>query len=71
MKVKDIMTTEVEKITPDTDIKDAVKRLGTDKIRRVPVIEKNELVGMLSIGDIATQSGFNTEIAEAICEISK
>lgn len=71
MKVKDIMTTEVEKITPDTDIKDAVKRLGTDKIRRVPVIEKNELVGMLSIGDIATQSGFNAEIAEAICEISK
>ena len=48
-----------------------MKRLGTDKIRRVPVIEKNELVGMLSIGDIATQSGFNTEIAEAICEISK
>ncbi|UKI36389.1 MAG: hypothetical protein L6V93_21205 [Clostridiales bacterium] len=62
----------MKKITPDTDIK---RRGETARYRqnqtRARDREKNELVGMLSIGDIATQSGFNTEIAEAICEISK
>ncbi len=71
IKVKDIMTTDVEKIAPDADVKEAVKKLSIDKIRRIPVVEKNELVGMLSIGDIATQNTFSAEIADAICEISK
>lgn len=71
MKVKDIMTTEVEKTAPDADVKDVIKQLGAGKIRRIPVVEKNELVGMLSIGDIASQNAFNAEIADAICEISK
>ena len=40
------------------------------QIRRLPVIEDDKLVGMLSIGDIAISSYSDEEISEAFCEIS-
>ena len=53
-KVSDIMNTNIVKTTPDTAIEDALDVMERNKIRRLPVIEDNKLVGMLSIGDLAT-----------------
>ena len=52
-KVSDIMNTKIIKTTPDTEIDDALETMKKNQIRRLPVIENNKIVGILSIGDIA------------------
>ena len=52
-KVSDIMNTKVIKTTPDTDINDALETMKKNQIRRLPVIEDEKIVGILSMGDIA------------------
>ena len=47
------MNTNVIKTTPDTEIGAALETMEKNQIRRLPVIEDNKIVGMLSIGDIA------------------
>ncbi len=52
-KASDIMTTKVIKTTPDTEIDEATNTMSHNQIRRLPVIENNQIVGMLTIGDLA------------------
>ena len=50
--VRDIMTTEVPTVHPHDDIEECME-LFTDKhIRHLAVMEKDKLVGVVSIGDI-------------------
>ena len=50
--VRDIMTDDPIFVTPDTKIEECMK-LMTDKfIRHLPVLENNQLVGLVSIGDL-------------------
>ena len=70
-EVKDIMTSDVKMATPDMDVGAATDIMAKAQIRRLPVVDDNKLVGMVSIGDIATINGkFNTEAAETLSEIS-
>lgn len=52
-KVSDIMNTKIIKTTPDTEIDEAIETMKKNQIRRLPVIENNKIIGVLSIGDIA------------------
>ena len=52
-KVSDIMNTKIIKTTPDTDIDEALETMKKNQIRRLPVIENNKIIGILSMGDIA------------------
>jgi len=52
-KVSDIMNTNIIKTTPDTEIDEALQTMKKNQIRRLPVIENNKIVGILSMGDIA------------------
>jgi predicted transcriptional regulator len=64
------MTTNVITVNPDTDINTATKLMAEQQIRRLPVVENDKLVGMVSLGDLATNMNWNTEISEALSEIS-
>lgn len=50
--VKDVMTKKIVTIEPDVDIYDALIRMKSQRVRRLPVIYKNKLVGMLTQNDI-------------------
>lgn len=69
--VRDVMTGQVNTATPDMDVDEVTKMMATHKIRRVPVVENNQLVGMVSLGDIAVDNKFNFEASEALVEISR
>ena len=71
MTAEDIMTRNVVTASPDDNIYDIYKKMALKKIRRIPIVANNKLVGMVSIADIAVTRKFDTEIAEAISEISK
>ncbi len=47
-----LMVRDPETVSPRTDIKTALKIMLEKRYRRLPVVEKNELVGLLSVPDI-------------------
>jgi CBS domain-containing protein len=51
-RVKDIMTREVITITPDWSVNETMQLMTTKFIRHIPVLENDELLGIVSIGDV-------------------
>ena len=65
-----LMSNRVYSVRPEADLNSALALMKKQQIRRLPVIEEEKLVGMISIGDIAVRSGYMQEMSEAISEIS-
>ena len=51
-KVEEIMTSNPLTVAPDAPILEAASYMGLKIFRRIPVVDRQKLVGMLSIGDI-------------------
>jgi CBS domain-containing protein len=72
LPVTDIMTKDVVGCSEEDDVFDALKTMGQNKIRRMPVVnDQDHLVGVVSMSDIAEQmrSGINSmfdEMSKAI-----
>jgi CBS domain-containing protein len=71
LAVEEIMSRNVEWITPQEPLHTAALRMARRQIRRLPVVENGNLVGMLSLGDLAIQGDDKMEAAEALEEISR
>ena len=56
--VGDVMSTDVRTCYSNQDLDEVMDTMGDVQIRRVPVIDENskQLVGIVSLGDIATKS---------------
>jgi CBS domain-containing protein len=50
--VKEIMTSKVFVIAPDTSIQECMALMTEQRIRHLPVLESDKLVGVISIGDV-------------------
>jgi CBS domain-containing protein len=51
-KVKEIMTTLVVSVNPDTRIHECMALMTEKRIRHLPVLDGEKLVGVVSIGDV-------------------
>ena len=51
-RVSDIMTSPVFSVGPNDTVDDCMRIVTTKRIRHLPVIEDNELKGIVSIGDL-------------------
>jgi CBS domain-containing protein len=69
--VRDVMTGQITTASPDMEVEDVTRMMSERKIRRVPVVENNMIVGMVSLGDIAADNRFDFEASAALSEISK
>jgi CBS domain-containing protein len=49
----DIGTFDLETVSPDDDVRQVIKEMREDDIRRVPVVEDGTAIGILSLGDLA------------------
>ena len=58
-KASDIMTCNVYCCSSDTDVKEAENIMSTEKIRRIPIVDNNKIVGILTLGDISQASYIN------------
>lgn len=52
MKVKDRMSTNVKTATMDTSLNEALRMMQDYKIRRLPIMEKTRLVGIVTLTDL-------------------
>jgi CBS domain-containing protein len=68
--VSDIMSTNVVSVSPTDEVSTAASLMSNEKIRRLPVVDKGRVAGMLSLGDIAKSRSFNMEAARALTDIS-
>ncbi|MGN6183316.1 MAG: CBS domain-containing protein [Thermoanaerobaculia bacterium] len=72
LRVNEIMTKSVRTVREDADVNDVLQTMGNAEIRRVPVVNQNdELVGIVSIGDIATTTNQSGRIGKAVEDISE
>lgn len=69
-RVGDIMTRGVITVADNAYVGEAARLMADAQIRRLPVIKGGELVGMLSLADLARNTDCDTEAAAALTEIS-
>ncbi|HET7675503.1 MAG TPA: CBS domain-containing protein [Gammaproteobacteria bacterium] len=50
--VRDLMTAEVYTVDPETGIEDCMALMTNRRIRHLPVLERQQLIGIISIGDV-------------------
>ena len=50
--IRRVMSTPLISISPTTDIQDAIDLMKTKKIRKLPVIEDDEVVGMIVASEV-------------------
>ena len=71
VRLGDIATSrELATVTPDTQLHDARALMGERRIRRLPVVKDDRLVGVLSLGDVAVGSASTRAVGEVLAEIS-
>lgn len=81
IRVDKVMSKPVTSISPDSDIIEAARLMTKNKIRRLPVVEHGNLVGIITTSDISaispelaetvtrTEVPAGEEIEESVCEV--
>ncbi len=59
----EIMTCNVCSCNQNDDICDVENKMATNQVRRIPVLDNNKVIGILTLGDLAH---YNEEIGEEI-----
>ncbi len=69
-RVGDVMSTDVRTCSATQSVEEVLAEMGSVQIRRVPVVDQasHSLVGIVSLGDMATKQSKGTE--QALEEIS-
>ena len=71
VKVADICTSSPVTVTPDMKLSQARELMEQHKVRRLPVMKGEELVGVLSLGDVAWADASTREVGEALQAVSE
>ncbi len=69
--VEQVMSRDVATISPGATVEEAAKLMASEQIRRLPVVENGELVGIVSLGDLAVRKSHEDEAGEALSRISE
>jgi CBS domain-containing protein len=64
--VSEIMTTKLVTVDPEMSLKDAARLMSTHKIRRLPVVKQNKLVGIVVASDFVRNLGKKTVTEEIL-----
>jgi CBS domain-containing protein len=69
-KVSEIMTKDVIVGQPDMDISEATRIMIKNKVKKLPIIEKNHLVGIVTVTDIACATDIDKRTMELVDALS-
>lgn len=67
----EILTRVVTTVTPDAQLSEAREVMAEQRIRRLPVVKDGELVGILSLGDVALADASKRAVGETLEEVSE
>ena len=69
--VREIVTGNVVAARPDMSTREAAELMSEHQVRRLPVIENDQLVGIVSIGDLAVKEGRDSRVGDTLQHISE
>jgi CBS domain-containing protein len=69
-RVGEVASTDLETVSPDDDLDVALRKMASVKVRRLPVVEGDRLVGVVSQADVARQ-GDDRETGQVVEQISQ
>ena len=70
-RVRDAMTPDVQYVFDDSDVQEAARKMQSEQIRRVVVLNRDKrLVGIVSLGDLATREQVENVDEEVLEEVS-
>ena len=71
-RVNELMTKSVRSVREDASVNEALEMMSNAEIRRVAVVNSNdELVGIVSLGDIASQTNQDGKVGQTVENISE
>ena len=71
-KVRDVMTQDVITCYEDEDVEQAERLMQSRQVRRVLVLNRDKrLVGIVSLGDLATEAGDQGQPGEVLKKVSE
>ena len=71
-RVTELMTRSVRSVREDASVNEALELMNSAEIRRVAVVNHNdELVGIVSLGDIASQTNQDGKVGKTVETISE
>jgi CBS domain-containing protein len=63
-RVGDVCSPDPACLSPDDDVESAVRLVRERAVRRIPIVEGNRPVGVLSIGDLAIERDSRSALAD-------
>ena len=72
IRVSQVMTKNVRTVKDDAAVDEVLRIMSSEDIRRLPIVnEGNELVGIVSIGDVAMKTERDDKVGKVVENISK
>jgi len=69
--VTEVMSRDLVTLSPNDSVQKAADVMARHQIRRLPVVENGRLVGMVALGDLATNRYSDESAGRALGEISE
>ncbi|MPW25708.1 CBS domain-containing protein [Alkalibaculum sp. M08DMB] len=69
-KCGDIMTSNVATASPESSVDEISQIMSERQVKRVPIVEQEHMVGMVSLGDLAQTKGQKREAGSALKDIT-
>jgi CBS domain-containing protein len=70
VRAKDIMSSPIITIEPDSSVEDAAKLMAKKRIKKLAVMDKNKILGILSTSDIVRANPTQLGILQELLKIS-
>ncbi|MEH7444631.1 CBS domain-containing protein [Bacillus sp. JJ1122] len=70
-KVEAVMSNHLVTATPDMSTQEATKLMAQHKVRRLPVVDGDKLIGIVALGDFAIDELTDDQAQQALSEISE
>ncbi|MFJ7638020.1 CBS domain-containing protein [Peribacillus sp. NPDC097264] len=70
-KITDIISTDLVTGSPDMSVEEAEDLMASEQVRRLPIVEKEKLVGIIALGDLAVHHQTISEAGIALHSISE
>ena len=68
---RDVMSSSPRSVGPDDSLDRVMDLMKSEKVRRVPVVEGDRLVGIIAQADVATDQGSDRKTGDVVEKISE